>query len=125
MLLLTGTFLIPKSGSKLILVIIAGHAGSEKSTLAGQIGLGLGFEIVDKDDVQDQFTWSRSSQYYRKIKPETYQIVYDQVERRLSAGQSVILVAPFDSGRWKTQTGSIKSSTLLALLKASLFGVKF
>ena len=74
------------------LVLMKGHPGSGKSTIARELGRTLVWPVIDKDDVRDWF-W-----YFDEMNPEAGRYAYDAMwqvaETQLSLGLSVICDSP-------------------------------
>ena len=74
------------------LVLMKGHPGSGKSTIARELGRTLVWPVIDKDDVRDWF-W-----FFDEMNPEAGRYAYDAMwqlaETQLSLGMSVICDSP-------------------------------
>lgn len=74
------------------LVLMKGHPGSGKSTIARALGRTFGWPVIDKDDVRDWF-W-----FFDEVNPEAGRYAYDAMwqlaETQLSLGLSVICDSP-------------------------------
>jgi predicted kinase len=74
------------------LVLMKGHPGSGKSTIARALGRRSGWPVIDKDDVRDWF-W-----FFDEVNPQAGRYAYDAMwqlaETQLSLGSSVICDSP-------------------------------
>jgi len=87
-------------------VVVCGLSGSGKSTLAGELSDRIGIAVINSDVVRKELT-SRSGRgvpfnqgiYSPETTDSTYEKMFDETDRRLSQGQSVILDATFAQRR--------------------------
>jgi predicted kinase len=74
------------------MVLMKGHPGSGKSTIARAMGRALVWPVIDKDDVRDWF-W-----FFDEVNPQAGRYAYDAMwqlaETQLSLGLSVICDSP-------------------------------
>jgi predicted kinase len=74
------------------LVLMKGHPGTGKSTIARELGRTLIWPVIDKDDVRDWF-W-----FFDEVNPKAGRYAYDAMwqvaETQLSLGLSVICDSP-------------------------------
>ncbi len=101
------------------LVIIAGCAGSGKTTVGKELAKQLGFAYIDKDTVTREYTdfilselgsfaGDRESELYkRRILPIEYRVTFKVCREVLENGNSVVVTIPFisqikDWSRWLT-----------------------
>lgn len=101
------------------LIVIAGCAGSGKTTVGKELAKQLGFAYIDKDTVTREFTdfiltelgsfeGDRESELYKtKILPVEYRVTFKVCREVLDMGVSVVLTIPFigqirDWTKWET-----------------------
>lgn len=75
------------------LLLIKGHPGTGKSTLAKQLAAALGWPLVDKDDARDCMRCSLATP--QELNDLSYAIMFRVAGTQLSLGMSCILDCPF------------------------------
>ena len=89
-------------------VVVCGLTGSGKSTLARELSERIGIDVINSDVVRKELTGksgrgARFNQeiYSSEITEKTYGKMFDEADRRLSHGQSVMLDATFAQRRYR------------------------
>ncbi|GAX76530.1 hypothetical protein CEUSTIGMA_g3976.t1 [Chlamydomonas eustigma] len=92
----------------LLLVLMKGHPGCGKSTLARALAKALKFPLVDKDDARDAMQCLISDCTYQETHPDvigqtlneiSYEIMFATAATQLSVGLSVIVDCPLAYAR--------------------------
>lgn len=78
-----------------LLILIAGYPGTGKTHLAHDLGKRIQVVYVDKDEINDVFTNSRTNSIYKKLRLSVHKIMYSFASMNLELGNSVMLDAPF------------------------------
>ena len=93
---------------KPFVVVVCGLTGSGKSTLARELSERIGIAVINSDVVRKELTGKsgrgvpfNQGIYSSEITERTYGKIFDETNRRISQGQSVMLDATFAQRRYR------------------------
>lgn len=78
----------------MLLILMKGHPGTGKSTLAGMLAQHLKCPLVDKDDARGALQALRGTVEAPLLNQISYDIMKDVVSRQLRCGMDVIVDCP-------------------------------
>ena len=99
---------------KPFVAVICGLTGSGKSTLARELSERIGIDVINSDVVRKELTGTtgrgvpfNQGIYSSEVTEKTYDKMFDDTDRRLSHGQSVMLDATFAQRRYREKLVAI------------------
>ena len=78
-----------------LLILVAGYSGSGKTYLSHRLAKKVQVVYVDKDEINDVFTFRRTNSIHKEFKDYAYKIMYAITSINLKLGNSVVMDAPF------------------------------
>ena len=103
------------------LVLVGGHPGTGKSTIADAIGGRTGWPVIRSDVVRKELAGVepqtsmaagfREGIYTPASTQVTYRELLDRARHRLEQGESVVLDASFSDGTWRERAAAVATST--------------
>lgn len=81
-----------------VLIVVCGHPASGKTTLAAHLGRELGLAVIAKDDIKERLFDSLGTgdlEWSHRLGSAAFTVLFDQVDRHLQLGVSVIAEGNF------------------------------
>jgi len=103
-----------------IVVLVTGHPGSGKTTLAKALAQALQLPLTGKDQIQetllDTLGWS-TEEWARKLSVASWALLYQQVERLVCSGIDQIVESTFDPRYANAQWASLTQKYSFRLIQ--------